>query len=191
MPYQREAVIVLEMWRDVERVPTSITPGSDEEEELRAEAARLRNEYQRLIAEAENSSSPIASALPGMTGRDDPARNRLRDAERLDELDAEHWIARWEREAEASGRARDDQYWSDAWEWITEQRRTRFGPRSWSNSRAEGGWAGPTEPIPPRCLCRGRGCRVRHGAAHRTSRSPPRSGPVSRSGLSGRTGQSR
>ena len=23
--------------------------------------------------------------------------NRLRDAERLDELDAEHWIARWER----------------------------------------------------------------------------------------------
>lgn len=27
--------------------------------------------------------------------------NRLRDAERMKELDAERWIARWEREAEA------------------------------------------------------------------------------------------
>jgi hypothetical protein len=48
---------------------------------------------------------------------------RLRDAERVNELDAEHWISRWEREAEASGRARDDHYWSDAWEWIAERRR--------------------------------------------------------------------
>jgi hypothetical protein len=45
----------------------------------------------------------------------------LHDAERVNELDAEHWISRWEREAEASGRARDDHYWSDAWDWITEQ----------------------------------------------------------------------
>jgi hypothetical protein len=39
---------------------------------------------------------------------------RLRDAERVNELDAEHWIARWEREAEGSGWARDNHYWSDA-----------------------------------------------------------------------------
>lgn len=42
---------------------------------------------------------------------------------RGEELDAEHWISRWEREAEASVRARDDHYWSDAWEWMAEQRR--------------------------------------------------------------------
>jgi hypothetical protein len=30
---------------------------------------------------------------------------RLVTSERLNELDAEHWISRWEREAEASGRA--------------------------------------------------------------------------------------
>jgi hypothetical protein len=48
---------------------------------------------------------------------------RLVDAERLNELDAEHWISRWEREVEASGRARDEHHWSDAWEWITEYRR--------------------------------------------------------------------
>ena len=28
--------------------------------------------------------------------------NRLRDAERLDEFDAEHWIARWERQPPAT-----------------------------------------------------------------------------------------
>ena len=48
---------------------------------------------------------------------------RLVDAERVNELDAEHWIARWEREAEASSRARDEHYWDDAWEWIAENRR--------------------------------------------------------------------
>jgi hypothetical protein len=48
---------------------------------------------------------------------------RLRDAERLDELDAEWWIARWEREAEALGRSRGSvSYWDDAWRWIQDQR---------------------------------------------------------------------
>jgi hypothetical protein len=32
---------------------------------------------------------------------------RMVDAERVNELDAEHWISRWERKAEASGRSRD------------------------------------------------------------------------------------
>jgi hypothetical protein len=50
---------------------------------------------------------------------------RLVDAERVNELDAEHWTSRREREADSAGRARDDYYWSDAWEWITENRRKR------------------------------------------------------------------
>lgn len=50
--------------------------------------------------------------------------DRLRDDERLSELDAEHWIARWEREAEAIGRDRGSvSYWDDAWHWIEGQRR--------------------------------------------------------------------
>jgi hypothetical protein len=47
---------------------------------------------------------------------------RLRDAGRVNELDAEHRIARWEREAESSGGARDAHYWSDRRVWIAEHR---------------------------------------------------------------------
>lgn len=47
---------------------------------------------------------------------------RLTQNERLRELDAEHLIERWEREAEATGRQRDDHHWSDGWEWIAEHR---------------------------------------------------------------------
>jgi hypothetical protein len=50
---------------------------------------------------------------------------RLTQNERVNELDAEHWISRWEREAEASGRASDNHYWPDAWDWIAEQRKQR------------------------------------------------------------------
>jgi hypothetical protein len=49
---------------------------------------------------------------------------RLVDAERANELDAEHWISRWEREAEASGQPRGGHvFWADAWAWIAENRR--------------------------------------------------------------------
>jgi hypothetical protein len=42
---------------------------------------------------------------------------RLVSAERLNELDAEHWIARWEREAEAHGLARTTSgFWATAWD---------------------------------------------------------------------------
>jgi hypothetical protein len=64
VPYQREAAIVLEMWRDVERVLNAVTPGSDEEEELRAEAARLRDEYQRLVALAIEQHRPVPPPFP-------------------------------------------------------------------------------------------------------------------------------
>ena len=71
-----------------------------------------------------------------MSRRGDPERiyqaqragifQRLVTSERINELDAEHWISRWEREAEASGRARSTAtFWDDAWEWIAEQRRRR------------------------------------------------------------------
>jgi hypothetical protein len=49
---------------------------------------------------------------------------RLTQKEWLDELEAEHWISRWEREAEANGPAVGSQgYWDAAWRWITENRR--------------------------------------------------------------------
>lgn len=49
---------------------------------------------------------------------------RLVTAERLDQLDADHWIARWEREAEAIGRLRGSTgFWDDAWRWIEDQRK--------------------------------------------------------------------
>jgi hypothetical protein len=49
---------------------------------------------------------------------------RLVQSERLDVLDAEHWIARWEGEAEVNGPARGSQgFWDAAWRWIEENRR--------------------------------------------------------------------
>lgn len=47
---------------------------------------------------------------------------RLVDEQGVNELDAEHLITRWEREAEATGQARDGHCWSDAWAWIAEHR---------------------------------------------------------------------
>ncbi len=64
MPYQREAAIVLEMWREVERALNGAPPNSDEAEELRSEAARLRDEYQRLIAEATRHHRPLPPPMP-------------------------------------------------------------------------------------------------------------------------------
>jgi hypothetical protein len=68
-----------------------------------------------------------------MTRRGDPVRicqaqrtgvlMRLTRSERVNELEAEHLIARWEREAEAIGRSRSSvDYWDDAWHWIEDQR---------------------------------------------------------------------
>ena len=59
MPYQREAAIVLEMWRDIERRLARVPNDSEEAEELQSEAARLRNEYQRLIDEATRYHRPV------------------------------------------------------------------------------------------------------------------------------------
>jgi hypothetical protein len=64
VPYQREAAIVLEMWRETERALARVPDGSDEAEELQAEAARLRNEYQRLIDEATKYHRPVPPPMP-------------------------------------------------------------------------------------------------------------------------------
>lgn len=50
---------------------------------------------------------------------------RLTQNERVDEVDAEHWISAWEQEAEARGRAHSQGFWDDGWHWIAERRRTR------------------------------------------------------------------
>jgi hypothetical protein len=67
VPYQREAAIVLEMWREVERTLARVPAGGDEAEELQAEAARLRNEYQRLIDEATKYHRPVPPPMPPET----------------------------------------------------------------------------------------------------------------------------
>ena len=64
LPYQREAEIVLDMWREVERDLEAAESGSDQERTLRAEASRLRDEYQRLIHEAKAHHRPVPPELP-------------------------------------------------------------------------------------------------------------------------------
>ena len=64
VPYQREAAIVLEMWREVERNLAGASPGTQEEEELQSEAARLRDEYQRLVSLAKEHHRPEPPPFP-------------------------------------------------------------------------------------------------------------------------------
>jgi hypothetical protein len=68
MPYQREAVIVLDMWREVERDLATAVVGSLEAEALQIEAARLRDEYQRLVREATTQGRPVPPPLPLVSG---------------------------------------------------------------------------------------------------------------------------
>ena len=50
MTHRSEAALVLDRLRDVERQLAGFRPWSSEVEELQAEAARLRDEYQRLTS---------------------------------------------------------------------------------------------------------------------------------------------
>ncbi len=62
---------------------------------------------------------------------------RLRDEVRMDELDAEQWLAAWEHEAEATGRERGSTgYWDEAWDWIETQRNS---PKTDMNAEGEDG----------------------------------------------------
>jgi hypothetical protein len=64
MPYQREAEIVLQMWRAVERDLQHAPEGSPEAEALQADAARLRDEYRRLIDQAVAHHRPVPPPMP-------------------------------------------------------------------------------------------------------------------------------
>ena len=64
MPYQAEAQVVLAMWREIERDLAAAIPGSSEAEALQAEAARMRDEYQRLIALAIEHHRPVPPPMP-------------------------------------------------------------------------------------------------------------------------------
>ena len=70
MPYKREAVAVLAMWREIERSLAVAEPGSAEEERLHADAALLRDEYQRLIelAHLHHRDVPPPFPEPNATG---------------------------------------------------------------------------------------------------------------------------
>ena len=51
---------------------------------------------------------------------------RLTQQERVNELDAEHWISRWEREAGSRGLSQTSiGFWDSAWEWVAERRMGR------------------------------------------------------------------
>lgn len=65
---------------------------------------------------------------------------RLVDAERVTELEAEHWIARWEREAEAINRSRNSPgFWDDGWRWIEQQGRPSDAPMTDMDAEGDDG----------------------------------------------------
>jgi hypothetical protein len=65
MPYRNEAAAVLSMWRDIDRVLTSVPPESDEARDLLDEWARLRIEYARLAELAREQHRPLPEPWPG------------------------------------------------------------------------------------------------------------------------------
>lgn len=67
MPYQRQAASVLAAWREIERHLERVPDGTPEAEALQAEAARLRNEYLRLIDAARAAHRPEPPPFPGST----------------------------------------------------------------------------------------------------------------------------
>lgn len=68
MPYQREAEAVLAMWREIERELAQVEPGTPEAERLQTHAVLLRDEYQRLIREAEAHHRPVPPPFPEASG---------------------------------------------------------------------------------------------------------------------------
>jgi hypothetical protein len=64
VPYQTRALEVLARQRSVERALAGIDPGTSESEDLRAEAFRLRDEYQELILAARRNDAPEPPPFP-------------------------------------------------------------------------------------------------------------------------------
>jgi len=75
MTYRQEAESVLEVWRAVERALDEAEPGSQEAEELQAEALRLRDEYQRRVALARQAHVGDAGGSGLGTGHAEPGRS--------------------------------------------------------------------------------------------------------------------
>ena len=62
MPYRVEAEAILAAWREVDR---KLADAFDADAEmLRAEAARLRDEYQRVVAQARQAELPEPPPFP-------------------------------------------------------------------------------------------------------------------------------
>ena len=68
MPHQKEAEAVLATWREIERALVRAEPGSAEAERLQADAALLRDEYQRLVDEVVDQDRAGSPAFPEPTG---------------------------------------------------------------------------------------------------------------------------
>lgn len=64
MPFQGQAIAVLGRWREVERQLAQPDLSEEGAETLRAEAARLRDEYQQLIAAAIDAQRPVPPPFP-------------------------------------------------------------------------------------------------------------------------------
>ena len=63
MPYQAQAIVVLERWREVERQLADVADESTAES-LRADATRLRDECQRLVTAAIEARRPVPDPFP-------------------------------------------------------------------------------------------------------------------------------
>ena len=64
MPYQRAAEVVLAKWREVDRQLGELKADAPEAEVLKAEADRLRNEYQAFIRAARENDRPEPPPFP-------------------------------------------------------------------------------------------------------------------------------
>jgi hypothetical protein len=64
MPYSRQAEVILANWREAERQLADLRPDSATADLLRAESARLRDEYQALIEAARSADSPEPPPFP-------------------------------------------------------------------------------------------------------------------------------
>jgi len=64
VPYQSMAAVVLEEWRAVERAMNDPALTVQALEELRTEAARLRDRYQELTEQARRHDRPLPPPFP-------------------------------------------------------------------------------------------------------------------------------
>jgi hypothetical protein len=64
VPYRQEAELVLAMWRDVRRALAGASPHAPETKLLEEDAARLRDEYLRLIERARATGRPEPPPFP-------------------------------------------------------------------------------------------------------------------------------